>query len=118
MNTRKCYKFINRTVSWSEAREECALMSDVDDADLTSVPDQAVNDFLTTLSTDPAWIGGLKVDNTWTWSDGSEWKYQNGYSEGISEDGVFVGFNIGKVGFWKDISEPRENMGFMCQGTA
>ena len=44
-----CYKYQSTKLPWTEARAHCQGLSA--GGDLASVPDQATNDFLTTLTT-------------------------------------------------------------------
>ena len=45
---------------------------------MASVLDQQTNDFLNSLTSIYAWIGGYKSNTgSWMWSDGSAWGYTN-----------------------------------------
>ena len=66
--------------TWSQARSSCRKQN----ADLASIPDKETNGFLANLTSSfdwtPAWTGGnLNIDNSWEWSDGTDWSFTNWY---------------------------------------
>ena len=93
-----------------EARASCQANTPAPyNGDLASVPDQATNDFLTTLTTDLVWIGGNDIDTegTWVWSDGTPWNYDSWRpgeptNTNGEEDGLVL--NYGETGLWNDLS--------------
>ena len=55
---------------------------------LASVPDKTTNDFLSSLTTGKAWLGGYRTESkSWAWSDGSQWTgYENWFDDEPSND--------------------------------
>ena len=72
-------------MNWDEASEQCKANSN---GTLASVPSKETNDFLLSLITDFAFIGGLdrNKERIWEWLDGTPWGYEN----------WFVGGAVGK----------------------
>ena len=89
--------------------------------DLASIPDQATNDFLTTLSADKSWIGATDaaLEGSWTWTDGTPWGYEswlegepnNGGSRGDQHYGTI---NHQGAGLWDDLQATYHEP-FFCQ---
>ena len=69
--TNRCYKHVATNMTWAEAKRSCEIRG----AELASVCDEATNDFLANLTSDPVWIGGYKKWNRWTWTDGTPWGF-------------------------------------------
>ena len=47
---------------------------------MPSVLDQQTSDFLTSLTSGYAWLGGYRISpgsDTWRWTDGSAWGFEN-----------------------------------------
>ena len=123
-----CYKYFSSQKSWSGAHSSCRALG----GDLASVTDLSTNEFLTSLTTARAWIGGRRnSDGTWgTWTDGTPWCYtrwypgepnNNKYAEGSSfdtEDRLMINIGIKRFGaqpgFWNDLADGRTN-GYICQ---
>ena len=107
---------------------------------LASAPTKEKNDFLSSLTKDPAWIGGndLVEEGTWVWTDGSPWNYENwakvwsgdrfvGYIQQpdnrLDREDFLVLNGNNKMTFWTDHSGEwdrwgRDNLGvygFICQ---
>ena len=121
-------------VTWDEA-DQAAINGG---AELASVQSAAENSFLyaNCASHDPAWkdgiqtsfgpwIGGVEVDDEWTWTDGSEWTYANWAAQQPSgkPDGT------GRVHFhnmwtetpaptWNDLKNDRELNGYIIEWSA
>ena len=113
-HTGRCYKLITGAVSWAAARSVCAEHQ----GDLASVPDQITNDFLSSLSTSSAWLGGSAADSEggWTWSDGTPWGHTN-WSPGHGQPHNQAGDQDYLVleqssGLWYDEGNPEQ---FICQ---
>ena len=70
-----CYKHVPSPMNWTAARRECEEAAP-HHGDLASVPDEATNLFLMSLTEAEAWTGGFRENNLWQWSDGSAWRYQ------------------------------------------
>ena len=110
-------------MSWAEARSSCQANAP-QNGDLASVPDQATSDFLSTLTTEIAWIGGhWTEEDGWTWSDGTPWGFESWHPGepnnwgGIPED--YIATNFGSAGEWNDFpmegSTAHPVVGFICQ---
>ena len=111
--TNSCYKVVEASKTWDEARTACKEF----DAELASIPDEATNTFLTTLTTGSSWIGGYHdSDKIWKWSDGSVWSYTNWCSGQPTYDTRHVAFNChwlqDGVGQWDDSGSSPS---FICQ---
>ena len=68
-----CYQYVSSSELWEDAQDYCQNLG----GELASVTSSDINDFLTTLTEDPAWVGGYKNDGNWNWSDGSTFDYTN-----------------------------------------
>ena len=76
-----CYKLTIDDLSWDEANTECTQQG----GELASVHDNITSHFLKSLMPSQiisfsklhVFIGGLKSDGEWTWSDGSPWDYED-----------------------------------------
>ena len=116
MNTGHCYKHFPSQVTWIEAQLQCQSLG----GDLASVTNSVINDFLTTLTRDQAWIGGMKIHGNWQWTDGSTWGYTN-WARNQPDDAHGgqdrTQFNWGETGKWDDVSGDHYNPGrpFICQ---
>ena len=116
-NTGRCYKHFHQPNTWVDARSFCLSLPS--NGDLASIPDQATNDFLTTLSTDKSYIGAsdAETEGSWKWADGTTWGFENwGPGEPNNHGGSqhFGAINYNGVGLWDDDSEfvPKP---FFCQ---
>ena len=92
---------------------------DQSNGDLASIPDQATNEFLTTLSTDISYIGASDAESegTWKWSDGTPWGFQNwapGEPNNVGGRQNFASINHMDVGLWDDNFE-TDTRPFFCQ---
>lgn len=71
------YMGFTNGVSWTKAEQECANMG----GHLISINSQEEMDIALSiakeLGKDNIWIGGKRSRNSWEWSDGSEFIYQN-----------------------------------------
>ena len=73
-NTGKCYKVYDDLLSWNEAKSVCRQKF----GELASVVDKETNKFLKELCFSGfSWVGGVFEVETWNWSDGTEWKFNN-----------------------------------------
>ena len=118
-HTGLCYKYQSTKMPWTEARVHCQDLSA--GGDLASVPDQAANDFLTTLTTEPSWIGATDEgsEGSWRWSDGSAWGYQNwspGNPDNFNSNQHHALINWGGLGLWDD-EDDNWSYPFICQST-
>ena len=117
-NTGRCYKHFPVPRTWVDARFLCLVVAQTN-GDLASIPDQATNVFLTTLSTDNSYIGAsdAETEGTWKWSDGTPWSFENwgpGEPNNYGGPQMYLAINYKGVGLWDDESEfyPRP---FFCQ---
>ena len=102
--TKSCYKVVEESKSWDEARTACLEL----DADLASITNEETNIFLSTLTNKSSFIGGYKdTNNNWKWSDGSTWGYTNWCSGQPDGSAMYTLFNCAwlnerGVGKWDD----------------
>ena len=122
-HTEKCYKMITSRNSWTSALSACKAAVSAPSATLASIPDQATNDFLMTVSSfSSVWIGGFKnSDGQWAWADGSQMTFinwgggqPNNCCNGRQDYVVFYPFWNGK---WNDLKENRRKRA-LCQYAA
>ena len=107
-------------MTWDAARRFCQSSAH-HGGELASVPDQAANVFLTTLTSARAWIGGTDEgsEGDWRWSDGTPWSYD---SWKVNEPNNLWGsqhysvINHKGIGNWDD-ERGWEKMPFICQST-
>ena len=115
--TSTCYKYFKiGGIRWSEARAHCQMSG----GDLASVPDKTTNDLLTRLSSEErAWIGGRKVEGSWTWSDGTPWQFES-WAPGQpdnwkgSQNHAIINWST-YPGQWDDAHDKAHDLGFICQ---
>ncbi|XP_077081601.1 galactose-specific lectin nattectin-like [Siphateles boraxobius] len=74
----QCYKHVCHQTTWIAAERNCQSLG----ANLASVSNKPVNDFLRSLLPSPstrAWIGGHDAveEGEWLWSDGTVFSYTN-----------------------------------------
>ena len=106
-------------MNWTDARAFCQATAPYN-GDLASVPDQATNDFLTTLTTERVLIGGsdFASEGNWVWSDGTLWDYES-WSPGNPSNGWGVEhcleINYKGTGLWNDLMGNETLSGFVCQ---
>ena len=118
-NTGRCYKHFPESRTWVNARSFCLAFAQ-NYGDLASIPDQATNDFLTTLSTDKSYIGASDAESegTWKWTDGTPWSFENwapGQPNNYLGPQMFGAINFnGGVGPWND-DESSDPQPFFCQ---
>ena len=115
--TGKCYRYFNNKTSWTSSLHLCSNSTKNPTATLASIPNQATNKFLSTLTEAETWTGGYqKSSGEWAWTDGSAWTYSSWHRlqpDGqIGED--FLETNWAGDGLWND--EPgNKPHGFLCQ---
>ena len=72
-----CYKLFSNSEYWTVADAYCLA----EGGRLTSVHSNEENEFLNTFANGESfWIGGYPQDNTWVWSDFSDFDYDGTYS--------------------------------------
>ncbi|KAH7718715.1 CLEC-50 protein [Aphelenchoides avenae] len=108
-----CYIVYDASFSWTSAEKACQLV----DGHLASVHDSSVNAYLQKYGNvyPLYWLGGRKVNDVWSWADGSEWTYSNWARGQPSEKGECLAMTV-KDGRWysDDCSQPTP---FICKLT-
>ena len=115
-----CYQYVSSSELWEDAQDYCQNLG----GELASATSSDINDFLTTLTEDMAWIGGYKdTDGNWNWSDGSTFDYTNWYTDQPDnargeQDKIYINFKT--VGFWDDVKNTYgrytdSGLPFICQ---
>merc|ERR1712123_62570 len=81
----RCFRFYTNSLNWVNARHACEQES----ATLPSIPDASTNSFVVELIKDSpvSWvlIGGLKINGSFTWIDGTPWEYDH-WASGRPDD--------------------------------
>jgi len=132
--TFKCYKFVQKKLTWSEAHRDCLSMIPtlappklpITRGNLASIKDEEENKFVTSLvekdgceeslQASPhidTWLGGhLLGDGSWIWIDGSNWTYDNwSCGQAVREDTLY----LGKNGDWGVGRFSNILCGYVCQ---
>ena len=117
-STTHCYQYVSTSKTWEDARAYCQNLG----GELASVTSSEINDLLTTLTEDPAWLGGYKDDDgNWNWSDGSTFGYTNWANQqpdnaGWKQDKIHINWRSSQigVGFWDDLAS-TVLLPFICQ---
>jgi len=123
-STFKCYKFVQKKITWSEAHRECLSMIPtssppalpVTRGPLPSIRDEEENHFVDSLLLAAhldAWLGGhLLGDGSWIWTDGSKWTYDNWRcGQAVREDSLYLKSN----GDWNVARFSDIMCGYVCQ---
>merc|ERR1712013_27962 len=109
----KCYRFFTDSLFWVDAQLSCWSHGGV----LASIPDSRTNTFVMSLISNPSqsWvlIGGIKVNGSFTWTDGTHWGYEN-WADGRPDNLLQIencvnmyannNFMNGSVGQWNDLA--------------
>ena len=108
-----CYKYFEETLSWKEARDHCMNNG----GDLASVPDQKTNNFLLTLISSRAFIGGTRNSSgQWSWTDGSPFTFTHWAPGNPSGDGKVLEM-VNDDGTINDLPDSAHRC-FLCQQNA
>ena len=115
-NTHMCYNFFEEAMTWENASKFCQKNG----GELASVQSREINSFLRDLASTYVWIGGLRKNaSSWSWTDNSDWHYENKNSPKMNEgvQDVVLALNGSSAdGEWSDeyVSEKVKNP-FICQ---
>lgn len=113
------FRLITESLTWPEAKARCEELG----GHLVTIPTQAKQDFLMTLTSQSCWIGGFTQtgSNTgWEWVTGEPWSYENfapaqpdypGGGEPYLQIGVTTAFADGKWNNWL----PTSTLPFICE---
>ena len=107
-------------MTWDVARDSCQLNAPNDSGDLASVTNTDIQEFISNLG-DKFFIGGqtLNGPGTWSWSDGSDWNYENWKGGEPSGNKVVqrIKVNAGFNHQWNDVSTtgPYSMDNYLCQ---
>ena len=130
----RCYKFIQESVTWTEANKRCQEIAPTNQPPnppvtrrhLAAIENVEENNFVANLvGGKKAWLGGFKfADGTWGWTDGLKW--EGGYTNwrrgqgrpdepnnfGGRENSLLI--NWSGYGLWND-SPYQNKYSFVCQ---
>jgi len=112
--TNKCYILVNtKRDSWNSSRSFC--QNQYSGGDLASITDKETNDFIKTniKILFPTWLGGVRVNDKWTWIDGATWtefENSNMKENNRGEDYLYMDAAYG----WRD-ANARANLDYLCQ---
>ena len=111
-----CYKYIKEPFnSWKEARAHCS--SNGGYGDLASVPDQKTNNFLVSLISSRAFIGGSQDSSgQWSWTDGSPFTFTHWAPGNPSGDGKVLEM-VNEDGTVNDLPDSAQRSA-ICQQNA
>ena len=132
LETRKCYKYFEKTTSWKNATNDCRLIFTRG----VSSPSQKIRGTLAIIETEEDvkfiskhdrniksaqfWVGGRKEDGKWLWLDGTElnvgkWapNQPDNYLSGEDKLAMVKDTWIKEKGKWND--NHFDNLGFVCQ---
>jgi len=105
-----CFKFISSGQYWTTADAYCLQYG----AKLASIHSRSENDFLNTLAgSNDYWIGGYPKDNSWVWSDLSEFDYSEYYD--VSTGGYCLYQDYGKSGWTSSYCDQSYQKYFICK---
>merc|ERR1739842_10228 len=81
-----CFHLITERLTWPDAKNECEGM----DANLASIQSLEEMDFVQKLAYDslgklPVWLGGVRFDFVWEWTDGTPFDFKY-WAKGMPED--------------------------------
>ena len=127
-HTSLCYKLTIDDLTWDEASTECRHQG----GELASVHDNITSHFLKTLMPSPiisssklhVFIGGIKSDGEWSWSDGTPWDYEDwavGQPDQVSPHDNYLqmmSWYPGVLGNWNDAPGgivTFDKYGYICQ---
>ena len=108
-----CYKWFSNASSWKDAYNYCLGLG----ANLASIPNNGTNSFLTSLTHEPSWIGGYRIQKLWLWTDGSYLRYKSwktGEPNNLGGNQDKISFNWDGLGQWDD-AKATKKFPFICQ---
>ncbi|KAL9974664.1 hypothetical protein ACROYT_G011727 [Oculina patagonica] len=99
-----CYKYFSDEMSWSAAKSQCESLGSI----LATIHSGEENNFVYTLITKNAWIGGNDIDSegAWVWEDGESWGGFTSWNSGepnndYNEDCLVMIYSL--AGNWNDL---------------
>ena len=119
----KCLKYYSTPKTWHEALQSCQTCSSNPTSTLVSIPDSATNNFVTSLISGNAWIGGQSNSaRRWSWLDGgTRWSYQNWWTGEPNDHAGIEDFlelycapGQNHHGRWND-QRGSDRRGYVCQ---
>jgi hypothetical protein len=109
------FVYVSQNKYWSDARTYCRANYH----DLASIHSASENAAVNALCPGQCWIGGSDSarEDTWTWSDGSTWDYQNWHSDEPNDSWYGEDYlEIYSDGKWNDHADGQKP--FVCSTTA
>ncbi len=111
------FKYYSDTKTWANAKDACEALG----GHLATSTSAEKNTFLSTLTTDTAWLGGTDEaeEGVWQWVTGEEWSYTNWASGEPSNYGSgkaqhYLVTNHSSTGLWDD-AEYTTTRGYICE---
>ena len=109
---------MDKPLIWDEAEKQCIDQG----GHLASVHSAEENNFIRSLYTGSAWIGGsnFETEGKWVWSDGTEWDFEdwiNGEPSGGPEHFLELRSKDPGNKYWND-KEGSYALQFFCKKSA
>ena len=109
------FKYFSSAVTWSAAKTACEELG----GHLATSTSQEKNTFLTTVTTNRAWLGGTDEakEGSWKWITGEAWNYTNWYETEPDNEGgsqSYLEINFTTEGKWNDLGSTA-TYGYICE---
>ena len=106
------FKYYSSAVTWPNAKTACENLG----GHLATSTSAEKNTFLTTVTTNTVWLGGIdeETEGSWKWITGETWSYSN-WSDGEPSGGEpYLDFNHHSTGKWNDETATKTHS-YICE---